>query len=143
MITKLKGGDEVLIQQQKTLVKSPWDPEGFEGKEVKGSKLILQQREETRIRAKHHVKFVGKRPKELEIEPKKDDLTAQKKEKPNKKSDVSEAGKKPDRKKSPELDLEVSWATIQAVTAYTHPPSTDRREAEEDEEEAQEGECRV
>ena len=33
---KLATGDEVLIQQQKTLVKSPWDPEGFQVKEVKG-----------------------------------------------------------------------------------------------------------
>ena len=65
---------------------------------VKGSKLILQRGEETRIRAKNHVKFVGKRPKELEIEPKKDELTAQKMEKPHKKSDLSKAGKKPDRK---------------------------------------------
>ena len=96
---KLTKGDEVLIQQQKTSVKSPWDQEGFEVKEVKGSKLILQRGEETKIRAKNRVKFVGKRPKELEIEPKKDELTAQKKEEPNKKSDVSEAGKKPERKK--------------------------------------------
>ena len=102
-------------------------------KEVKGSKLILQRGEETRIRAKNNVKFVGKRPKELEIEPKKDELTAQKKEKPNKKSDVSEAGKKPERKKSPELDLEVSWATIQAMTAYAHPHSPGRGRAEEEE----------
>jgi hypothetical protein len=35
---KLKAGDEILIQQQKTSVKSPWDPEGFQVKEVKGSK---------------------------------------------------------------------------------------------------------
>ena len=39
---KMTKGDKVLIQQQKTSVKSPWDPEGFLVKEVKGSKLILQ-----------------------------------------------------------------------------------------------------
>ena len=38
---KLRAGDEVLIQRQKTSVKSPWDPEGFQVKEIKGSKLIL------------------------------------------------------------------------------------------------------
>ena len=40
---KLNQGDEVLIQRKKTSVKSPWDPEGFQIKEVKGSKLILQR----------------------------------------------------------------------------------------------------
>ena len=74
---KLKAGDEVLIQQHKTSVKSPWDPEGFQVREVKGSKFILQRGEETKIRAKNNVKFVKKRPKELEIEPKRDELTAQ------------------------------------------------------------------
>ena len=39
-------------------------------KEVKKSKLILQRGEETKIRAKNHVKLVEKRPKEFEIEPK-------------------------------------------------------------------------
>ena len=100
---KLKARDEVLIKQQKTSVRSPWDPEGFQVKEVKRSKLILQRGEETKIRAKNHVKLVEKRPKELEIQPKRDELTAQKKK------DVPKAGRRPERKKSQELDLEVSW----------------------------------
>ena len=107
---KLKVGDEVLIQQPKTSVKSPWDPEGFQVSKVQGSKLTLQRGEEIKVRAKNNVKLVKERPKELEIRPKRDELPAQKK----KFNDVSKAGKEPARNKSPELDLEVSWATIQA-----------------------------
>ena len=66
---KLNKGDEVLIQQKKTLVKSPWDPEGFEVTEVKGSKVTLKRGEETKTRAKNHVKVVEKRPKERDRHP--------------------------------------------------------------------------
>ena len=48
------------------MVKSPWDPEGFKVKEVKGSKVTLQRGEETKTRAKNNVKLVKKRPKELD-----------------------------------------------------------------------------
>ena len=41
---KLNRRDEVLIQRKNTSVKSPWDPEGFEVKEVRGSKVTLQRR---------------------------------------------------------------------------------------------------
>ena len=64
-----RRGDEVLIQQTKSSVKSPWDPEGFKVKEVKGSKVTLQRGEETKTRAKNNVKLVKKRPKELKIVP--------------------------------------------------------------------------
>ena len=88
---KLNKGDEVLIQQKKTSVRSPWDPEGFEVTGVKGSKVTLKRGEETKTRAKNHVKVVEKRPKELET------------------------GAKIKKKRGPELDLEVSWDRIQAM----------------------------
>jgi hypothetical protein len=47
---KLSKGDEVLVQQKKTSVRPPWDPEGYEVKEVKGSKVTLQRGGETKIR---------------------------------------------------------------------------------------------
>ena len=74
-------------------VRSPWDPEGFEVREVKGSKITLQSGDETKIRAKNNVKVVPKRPKELEID----------------------AGVRTKRRSDPELDLEVAWETIQAM----------------------------
>ena len=40
---KLNKGDEVLIKQKKTTLKSTWDPEGFEVVEVKGSKVTLKR----------------------------------------------------------------------------------------------------
>ena len=111
---KLNKGDEVLIQQKKSSVKSPWDPEGFKVKEVKGSKVILQRGEETKIRAKNNVKVVKKRPKELEMVL----------------EDV-----KPKRKRSPEPDLEVSWETIQAMGDQPEAPGPPAEEEEEGQEE--------
>ena len=95
-------------------VKSPWDPDGFKVKEVKGSKVILQRGEEIKIRAKNNVKVVKKRPKELEMVL----------------EDV-----KPKRKRSPEPDLEVSWETIQAMGDQPEAPGPPAKEEEEGQEE--------
>ena len=73
------------------MVRSLWDPEGFEVTEVKGSKVTLKRGEETKIRAKNHVKVAEKRPRELET------------------------GVEIKKKRGPELDLEVSWDRIQAM----------------------------
>ena len=64
---KLNKGDEVLVQQKKTSVRPPWDPEGYKVKEVKGSKVTLQRGGKTKIRAKNNLKdkVLPKRPQEL------------------------------------------------------------------------------
>ena len=88
---KLNKGDGVLIKQKKTTLKSPWDPEEFRVVEVKGSAVTLKRGEETKTRAKNHVKVVEKRPKELET------------------------GRPAKKKRDPELDLEISWDRIRAM----------------------------
>ena len=60
-------GDEVLVQQKKSSVKTPWDPVPFKGTEVKGSKLKVQKGELVRERAKNNVKLLKPRLEELKI----------------------------------------------------------------------------
>ena len=72
--------------------------------EVKGSKVTLKGGEETKTRAKNHVKVVEKRPKELET------------------------GIQIKKKRGPELDLEVSWYRIQAMGDQADAPGPPEEE---------------
>ena len=60
-------GDEILVQQKKSSVKTPWDPVPFKVTEVKGSKLKVQKDEQVLERAKNNVKVLKPRPEELKI----------------------------------------------------------------------------
>ena len=79
---------------------------GIQKVEVKGSKVTLKRGEETKTRAKNHIKVVEERPKELKT------------------------GNSAKKKVGPELDLEVSWNRIQAMGDQADAPVP--QEEEED-----------
>ena len=62
----INQGDKVLIQQKKSSLKTPWDPEAYKVKDVQGSKLILERGGKIKERAKNNVKVLKTRPSELE-----------------------------------------------------------------------------
>ena len=66
-------GDEVLVQQKKTSLKTPWDPNAYTVQEIKGSKLRLQREGKIKERAKNNDKLVKKRPKDLSVKKEKKD----------------------------------------------------------------------
>ena len=59
---EVKEGDKVLIKRTKTTTKSPWDPEAYKVKEVKGDRLKLERDGSRLDRAKGKVKVVPERP---------------------------------------------------------------------------------
>ena len=63
----IKQGDKVLVQQKKSSLKTPWDPEPYKVKDVLGSKLILERGGKIKERAKNNVKVLKNRPSELEL----------------------------------------------------------------------------
>ena len=69
---KIEKGDQILIQQKKTTIKTPWDPEPFQVMEVHGSKVKAQRGEEIKFRAKNNVKQLKERPDRLKIKKKKE-----------------------------------------------------------------------
>ena len=71
-IKDIAVGDEVLVQQKKTSLKTPWDPNAYTVQEIKGSKLRLQREGKIKERAKNNVKLVKKRPKDLLVKKEKE-----------------------------------------------------------------------
>ena len=59
---EVKEGDKVLIKRKKTTTKSPWDPDAYKVKEVKGDRLKLERNGSKLDRAKGKVKVVPERP---------------------------------------------------------------------------------
>ena len=64
---KIQAGDQILLQQKKSTVKTPWDPEPFEVQEKNGSKIKAQRGEEIKYRAKNNVKLLKPRPDSLKV----------------------------------------------------------------------------
>ena len=64
----IKVRDEVLVQQKKYTVKTPWDPVPFKVTKIIGSKLRVEKDELVRERAKNNIKVLKPRPDELNIE---------------------------------------------------------------------------
>merc|ERR1719319_1542724 len=87
----VKPGDKILVKREKTTTKSPWDPSPYSVVKVQGSKVTATRGEQTRARAKNHIKVVKERPEHLQMQ-------------------------QPKRKKKPEeeeeLDLEVDMTII-------------------------------
>ena len=87
----VKPGDKILVKREKTTTKSPWDPSPYSVVKVQGSKVTATRGEQTRARAKNHIKVVKERPGHLQVQ-------------------------QPKRKKKPEeeeeLDLEVDMTII-------------------------------
>ena len=51
-----------MLQQQKTTIRSPLDPDTYKVKEVKGSGVVAERRGRELLRAKNLVKVVKQRP---------------------------------------------------------------------------------
>ena len=67
----MEVGDEIMLQQQKTTIRSPLDPDTYKVKEVKGSSVVAERRGRELLRAKNLIKVVKQRPaylKEVEKE---------------------------------------------------------------------------
>ena len=62
---KLKVGDEIMLQQQKTTLRSPFDPDTYKVKEIKGSSVVAERRGRELFRAKNLIKVVKQRPEYL------------------------------------------------------------------------------
>ena len=59
-------GDKVLVKQEKTTVKPPWDPNPYKVTQVKGTKITAARGQRERTRNVDKVKVLTKRPKYLE-----------------------------------------------------------------------------
>ena len=55
-------GDKVLIKQQKTTIKPPYNPDPFTVTKVKGNRVTMTNGEKTRVRDKNKVKLVKQLP---------------------------------------------------------------------------------
>ena len=67
----MEVGDEIMLQQQKTTIRSPLDPDTYKVKEVKGSSVVAERRGSELLKVKNLVKVVKQRPaylKEVEKE---------------------------------------------------------------------------
>ena len=62
----VKPGDKILVKREKTTIKSPWDPEPYSVVEVRGSKVAARRGEQTKDRAKNHIKVLKPRPQYLQ-----------------------------------------------------------------------------
>ena len=59
---QIEIGDEVLIKQNKTTIKSLFDPTPFQVTKVKGSQVKAKRGGQIRTRSKSHLKLVKRRP---------------------------------------------------------------------------------
>ena len=62
---QLEVGDEIMLQQKKTTLRSPFDPDTYKVKEVKGSSVVAERRGRKLTRAKNLIKKVKQRPEYL------------------------------------------------------------------------------
>ena len=59
---QIKVGDEIMLQQQKTTIRCPFDPDTYKVKEIKGSSVVAERRGRELFRAKNLIKVVKQRP---------------------------------------------------------------------------------
>ena len=59
---QIKVGDEIMLQQQKTTTRCPFDPDTYKVKEIKGSSVLAERRGRELFRAKNLIKVVKQRP---------------------------------------------------------------------------------
>ena len=69
----IKPGDKVLIKQEKTTVKPPFDPKPYVVTEVKGTQVTARRGDRIRVRNKAKVKLVEERPAHLKYRPDKEE----------------------------------------------------------------------
>ena len=59
---QMEVGDEIMLQQQKTTIHNPLNPDTYKVKEVKGSSVVAERRGRELLRAKNLVKVVKQTP---------------------------------------------------------------------------------
>ena len=64
----IQPGDKVMCTQKRTNTKTPWDPNPYVVKEVKGSQLVVERGPRKLKRAKNYVKKLKPRPEYLQIQ---------------------------------------------------------------------------
>ena len=62
---EIKPGDMVLVKQQKTSTKPPFDPKPYQVKEVKGTQITVIRGKQQKVRSKEKVKLLRKRAEHL------------------------------------------------------------------------------
>ena len=62
---EIKPGDMVLVKQQKTTTKPPFDPKPYQVKEVKGTQITVIRGKQQKVRSKEKVKLLRKRAEHL------------------------------------------------------------------------------
>ena len=65
---KILVGDEVLLKQEKTTIKPPWDPRPMKVTEVKGTKVTAKRGPQERTRNVEKFKIIKKRPRYLKTD---------------------------------------------------------------------------
>ena len=63
----IKEGDRVLVAQKKTTTKPPFDPKPYKVTEVKGSQIVVERGDKTRVRNMGKVKLLKPRPDRLQL----------------------------------------------------------------------------
>jgi hypothetical protein len=58
---EMKPGDMVLVKQQKTITKPPFDPKPYQVKEVKGTQITVIRGKQQKVRSKEKVKLLRRR----------------------------------------------------------------------------------
>ena len=61
----IQPGDQVLIKQEKTTIKPPFDPAPYDVTEVKGSQVTARREDKVRVRNRAKVKLIRRRPEHL------------------------------------------------------------------------------
>ena len=77
-VKDIKAGDQILLQQKKTSVRPPWDPQPYTVVDVQGSKVQATRGDDVKFRAKNNVKKLKPRPEKLKL--KKGELRADREE---------------------------------------------------------------
>ena len=58
---QIKTGDKVLVKQQKTTIKPPFDPKPYHVKEVRGTQITVVRGRQQKVRSKEKIKLLRDR----------------------------------------------------------------------------------
>ena len=60
-VQEIKPGDKVLVKQQKTTIKPPFDPKPYQVKEVRGTQITVVRGRQQKVRSKEKIKLLRDR----------------------------------------------------------------------------------
>ena len=111
---EVNKGDDIMIQQQKTTVKTPWDPKPYKVVKTSGSKVTAMRGEEVKERSKSNIKVVKQRPADMIIK---------------------NTGDEKKHNDDDDFDLDVSWGKIMAMGEANEQEEQVRQEEEDEDQE--------